>query len=79
MDKCYYRRGAMGDIMLTAEVARFLGKSSETIRLYARRGKLPATQTDGGMRLFKREDVLRLAELLGKQLHPVGIGDDPHE
>jgi hypothetical protein len=26
----------MGDIMLTAEVARFLGKSSETVRLYAR-------------------------------------------
>ena len=54
----------MDDIMLTAEVARFLGKSSETIRGYERRGKLRATRTTGGVRLFRREDVLQLATVL---------------
>jgi excisionase family DNA binding protein len=66
----------MGDIMLTAEVARFLGKSSETVRLYERRGKLPAMRTAGGVRLFKRADVLQLAELLVQEAEAAGKSHD---
>jgi excisionase family DNA binding protein len=66
----------MGDIMLTAEVARFLGKSSETVRLYERRGKLPAMRTAGGVRLFKRADVLQLAELLVQEAEAAGLRHD---
>jgi excisionase family DNA binding protein len=57
----------MDDIMLTAEVARFLGKSPETIRVYERRGKLRAMRTRGGVRLFRREDVQQLATLLATE------------
>jgi excisionase family DNA binding protein len=66
----------MGDIMLTAEVARFLGKSSETVRLYERRGKLPAMRTAGGVRLFNRADVLQLAELLVKEAETAGMSHE---
>jgi excisionase family DNA binding protein len=66
----------MGDIMLTTEVARFLGKSAETVRLYERRGKLPAMRTAGGVRLFKRADVLQLAELLVQEAEAAGMSHD---
>jgi excisionase family DNA binding protein len=66
----------MGDIMLKAEVARFLGKSSETVRLYERRGKLPAMRTAGGVRLFKRADVLQLAELLVQEAEAARLSHD---
>lgn len=69
----------MEDIMLTTEVARFLGKSSEMVRLYERRGKLPAMRTAGGVRLFKRADVLQLAELLVREAKASGTSHDTDE
>ena len=69
----------MEEVMLTAEVARFLGKSSETVRLYARQGKLPAVRTGGGMRLFKKVDVLQFAALLSRPPQPAGPSHDADE
>jgi excisionase family DNA binding protein len=54
----------MDDFLFTAEVARLLGKSAETVRLYERRGKLPAQRTSRGIRLFRRADVLKLLEAM---------------
>jgi excisionase family DNA binding protein len=59
-------------LMLTTEVARLLRKSAETVRLYANRGKLPFLRTEGGVRLFLREDVAKLAETLGVADTPKG-------
>jgi excisionase family DNA binding protein len=47
--------------LLTSEVARILGVSSETVRIWHRHGRLVAVKTDGGVRLFDRHDVERLA------------------
>lgn len=47
--------------ILTTEAARILHVSAETIRHWERVGKLPATKTAGGVRLFERRDVERLA------------------
>lgn len=44
-----------------AEVGRLLMVSPVTVRLWARRGDLPAVQTPGGHRRFLREDVERFA------------------
>src|SRR5438477_246201 len=46
--------------LLTSEAARLAGVSSETIRSWARGGRLPALMTPTGVRLFAREDVDRL-------------------
>lgn len=45
------------DYMLTSEVARLAGVSSETVRQWDRKGTLAAMRTDSGVRLFKRVDV----------------------
>ncbi len=45
--------------MLTSDVARTLNVSSDAVRQWARTGRLTATQTLGGTRLFRREDVER--------------------
>jgi len=49
------------DPVLTTEAARILGVSTETVRLWERKGILPAHKTTGGVRLFDRADVERLA------------------
>jgi excisionase family DNA binding protein len=49
------------DILTTAEAARAIGVSSETIRLWENVGKLPATRTATGVRIFARADVDRVA------------------
>jgi DNA-binding transcriptional MerR regulator len=72
----------MDEIMLTAEVARFLGKSAGMVRVYERTGQLPALRTRGGVRLFRREDVVRLAKILaakevrGYAAVSAGVPDD---
>jgi DNA-binding transcriptional MerR regulator len=47
--------------LLTSDVARELGVTPETVRLWERRGVLPALKTASGVRLFARHDVERLA------------------
>jgi excisionase family DNA binding protein len=47
--------------LLTNEVARILDVSADTVRHLERMGRLPALRTSGGVRLFNRCDVERLA------------------
>lgn len=51
----------VSDVVLTSEAARILDVSSETVRLWERRGRLPALKTEKGVRLFNRRDIERLA------------------
>jgi excisionase family DNA binding protein len=48
-------------LLTTSHVARRLGVSDQTVRLWAKQGKLDCAQTAGGIRLFQVEDVERLA------------------
>lgn len=48
------------DPVLTTEAARILEVAPETVRHWERIGRLPALKTERGVRLFNREDVLRL-------------------
>ena len=48
-------------LLTVGDVARELDVAPETIRLWERLGKLPAQRTTSGIRLFRREDVDRLA------------------
>ena len=49
------------DLMTTGEAARALGLSADMVRLLERGGRLPAQRTTNGLRLFRREDVEKLA------------------
>ncbi len=51
----------MANLLTTLEAAKILGVSVDTIRLWERIGKLPAERTSGGIRLFTREAVEKLA------------------
>jgi excisionase family DNA binding protein len=56
----------MGDALLsTNDASKILQLTPESVRLLERSGKLPATRSAGGIRLFKREDVERLATARG--------------
>jgi excisionase family DNA binding protein len=46
--------------LLTGEVARLLGISAVTVRLWERTGRLPALRASSNVRLFKAKDVERL-------------------
>jgi DNA-binding transcriptional MerR regulator len=57
------------ELLLTSEVARLLTelqvpRSAVSVRSYELRGMLPAIRTASGVRLFRREDVEKLAEVL---------------
>lgn len=57
-------------LLMTTDAARLLKRSAEAVRSYERSGKLPATKTANGHRLFRVDDVRRLAaELEGKNEH----------
>jgi excisionase family DNA binding protein len=49
-------------VMNSAEVARFFGVSTRTLKAWALAGKIPYFKTLGGHRRYKREDVLAVAE-----------------
>jgi excisionase family DNA binding protein len=52
----------METLLSVAEAARLLGVTGQTVRLMARKGSLQvAARTEGGVRLFNRVDVERLA------------------
>lgn len=52
---------AMSEVMSVSEASRELHVSEETIREWADRGKLPVMRTSSGQRIFRREDVIRVA------------------
>ena len=53
----------MERFLATADAARMLGVTPATVRQMERRGELKAAErTEGGIRLFRRVDVERLAK-----------------
>ena len=66
---------APDDLMMAADAGRILRVSVDMVRLLARDGRLPFTSTVGGVRLFRRADVERLA--LARQAKRVGRPDHP--
>ena len=49
------------ELFTTSAAARLIGRSSESVRAYARAGRIAATRTTTGLRLFRRADLERLA------------------
>lgn len=47
------------DVLTTNDVAKLAGVDSSTVRDWETAGKLPASRTASGVRLFKRGDVER--------------------
>jgi DNA-binding transcriptional MerR regulator len=57
------REEPMDELMETAEAGRVLKRTPATVRLLAKQGKLRvAALTGRGQRLYRREDVERLAK-----------------
>lgn len=54
-------RGAVLELLTVGDAAAILGLSADMVRVLHRQGRLPALLTPRGNRLFKREDVERLA------------------
>jgi excisionase family DNA binding protein len=52
----------MQALLTSADAARRLGVTPATVRLWERLGRLPATRTLSGTRLFTQDDVERLAD-----------------
>jgi excisionase family DNA binding protein len=50
------------DFLSTYDASKILGVSPETVRSWNRSGRLNATRTAGGMRLFQRDEVEKIAE-----------------
>lgn len=59
-------------LILTHEAARILAVSSDTVRRWERTGRLPAVKTSGGVRVFDRADVERLAAERGHASQQLG-------
>ena len=55
------REKRVPEIMTTGEVARFINRSPDMVRAYARTAKLDAERTLSGQRFFRRTDVERFA------------------
>ena len=52
----------LGEVLLTPlDASRILGVSTDSVRYYAKEGKLPTIMTVGGRHLFRRSDVDELA------------------
>lgn len=51
----------MNDLLTTRDAARVFDVAPDTIRSWERIGKLPATRTESGLRVFSRADVERVA------------------
>lgn len=49
------------DLVFTSEAARILEVSPETVRLWERAGKLAALRASGGVRLFERSEIEKVA------------------
>ena len=55
------------DYLMVSEAARILERSSDSVRSYNGRGLLKAIRIAGGVRLFRRQDVITLKERLHGQ------------
>ena len=64
----------MNDFLMTTDAARFLRKSAEAVRNYERQGKLAATKTANGRRLFRREDLEKFLRERGEKYAPDSAG-----
>ncbi len=53
----------VSDFLTKADAAQVLGITPDAVIFLEKKGHLPATRTKGGVRLFKAEDVARLATL----------------
>jgi excisionase family DNA binding protein len=51
----------MDQLLSTGDAAKMLNRSVDRVRDLEREGRLPAQKTRGGQRLFRAEDVARLA------------------
>ena len=51
----------MSALLTKADAAKILGVTPAAVAQMERSGRLPARRTVGGMRLFRNEDVRRLA------------------
>jgi excisionase family DNA binding protein len=65
LQSCFMHQATQ--FLLTSEVSRLLDVSAQTIRLWERLGRLRATKTEKGVRLFSRADVEQLALELERQ------------
>jgi len=54
----------METLMMINEAAKIIDRSPSMVRWYENEGILPAMRTSGGVRLFKRSDVEKLAKKL---------------
>lgn len=64
------------EILTTADAARRLGLTPASVRLLAKTGRLPHTRTASGTRLFRLDDVERLAqERAGRRQSTKDMGD----
>ena len=54
----------MSDYLTTSDTAKILNRAGATVLYYERTGRLKAIRTQGGIRLFERSDVEKLARLL---------------
>jgi excisionase family DNA binding protein len=52
------------DFLLASEAARLLGVSRQSVCRWAGQGRLRATRTSGGVRLFARREVEQLRDSL---------------
>jgi len=61
----------IADYLTTATAARALGIAEQTVRLWVRRGDLPAIRLSSGLRIYRRADVdrLRVARAAAKVQH----------
>jgi excisionase family DNA binding protein len=62
------------ELLTPSEAAHVLNLSSDTVRLLSDKGLLPTLRTMSGRRLFRRNDVERLAEERRRNGQPLGHG-----
>src|SRR5262249_4061392 len=54
----------MEPLVMISEAAKIIDRSPSMVRWYENEGRLTAMRTSGGVRLFKKRDVEKLAEEL---------------
>ena len=64
----------MENLLQTSEAGRILKRSAEMVRNYERSGKLPAIKLTGGQRLYREQDVRKLAAELELRTAPQAAG-----
>jgi predicted site-specific integrase-resolvase len=59
------------EILLTpSAAARLIGKSEQSVKIYAESGKLPCIKTTTGRRLFRESDCREFARKQGEKSSP---------